>query len=218
MLSPVLSCSIPRHCSWASRVSTAPRCALKGSSGAPRWCYLERQVLELHFGNAEDVTEGFPLGPPPLLDRHVLHRPPQLFLPHRALLPVILEMDQSRDVPSSLKCSSSSGYWVRISPDPTQGAARGDGGAVCCRAQHHPALSPCIPAPSTNLSNEGQAQVPSVQVDLLLQVIEPLLQLRLRGAEHNQRVQQWTWVLERRDVLSYAASKGTTCFSALLRL
>lgn len=79
-------------------------------------------------------------------------------------------------------------------------------------AEHsiHPALSPCIPAPSTNLSNEGQAQAPSIQVDLLLQVIEPLLQLRLRGAEHNQRVQQRTWVLERRDVLSCAASKGTT--------
>lgn len=52
--------------------------------------YLERQVLKLHFGSTEDVAEGFPLGPSPLLDGHVLHGPPQLLLPHGALLPVIL--------------------------------------------------------------------------------------------------------------------------------
>lgn len=52
--------------------------------------YLERQVLKLHFGSTDDVAEGFPLGPSPILDRHVLHGPPQLLLPHGALLPVIL--------------------------------------------------------------------------------------------------------------------------------
>lgn len=47
-------------------------------------------MLKLHFGNTEDIAQGFPLGPSPLLDRHVLHGPPQLLLPHGALLPVVL--------------------------------------------------------------------------------------------------------------------------------
>lgn len=161
MLSPgtelYCRCSIPRHCCWASRagMSTAPRCVLMGSLGTPLWSYLERQVLELHFGNAEDVTEGFPLGPPPLLDGHVLHRPPQLLLPHRALLPVILGMEQSRDVPSPLKCSASSGSRVRISPDPTQGAARGDGEAARCRAQHPPSTEPMHSSPKHQPEQQG---------------------------------------------------------------
>lgn len=53
--------------------------------------YLERQMLQPHFGDTENVTQGLALGPPPFPHGLVLHGPKQLLLPQGAVFPVVLQ-------------------------------------------------------------------------------------------------------------------------------
>lgn len=56
----------------------------------------------------------------------------------------------------------------------------------------------------THLGQQGQGQAPSTELDLLLQVVQPLLQLGLGRAEHHQGVQQGPWGWETRREQSRA--------------